>query len=314
MRYDRKIKYLELMERDVSLQNAGFVKLEVRDAQISMQIKAERLKATDDGDVQVILLSGENKAVLGDLHLEQGRGSALFEVADSENLAGGIGYDDLQEIRIHMQDGRYLRCRIKEIVDEKRVEEKKPEVKASEKQLTEVEEPELEAVDRPMQQPELGAIVLAAEPAEEKAEPQLALQMPREEQKKFGQDIVRENHARTMASTKWQQLWNMYPHIRPFEDHREYLKLKPEDLVVLTSECYPLVSNSFLLHGFHNYQHLILTKELMHGQEKYYIGAPGNFYNKEKQVAILFGFESFEGKVEPAQSGDFGYYMIPVEI
>ena len=50
------------------------------------------------------------------------------------------------------------------------------------------------------------------------------------------------------------------------------------------------------------------------GKVKYYIGVPGNFYEREKQVAGMFGFESFEGKVEPAQNGDFGYYMIPVEI
>ena len=40
----------------------------------------------------------------------------------------------------------------------------------------------------------------------------------------------------------------------------------------------------------------------------------GNFYEKEKRVALLFGFESFEGKREPAGNGDFGYYMVRVEI
>lgn len=142
----------------------------------------------------------------------------------------------------------------------------------------------------------------------------LALQMPREEYKEPTEEEHVAKTSQTLAATKWQQLWEMYPHTRPFEDQREYLRLKPEDLVVLSAECYPLVSNSFLLHGFYNYQHLILTKELVRGQEQYYIGAPGNFYTKEKQVAVLFGFESFEGKVEPARNGDFGYYMIPVEI
>jgi len=41
---------------------------------------------------------------------------------------------------------------------------------------------------------------------------------------------------------------------------------------------------------------------------------PGNFYEREKQVALMFGFESFECQKEPAQVGDFGYYMIPVEL
>lgn len=312
MRYDRKIKYLELMENSVSLQNAGFVKLERRDGQVCLQIKAERLRSTDNGEVQVLLVSEESEAVLGKLCLEQGRGSVIFEVKDGEELAGGIGYDDLQEIKILLQKDRFLRCKIKEKAEIKMVE-KVPVVVASEIEEAEVEKSELETMDKPMQQPELGAIVLEATSPEEKQEPILALQMPREEYKEPIEEHA-SNLVRALASTKWQQLWDMYPHTRPFEDKREYLRLKPEDLVVLSSECYPLVSNSFLLHGFYNYQHLILTKELVRGQEQYYIGAPGNFYAKEKQVAILFGFESFEGKVEPAQNGDFGYYMIPVEI
>ena len=47
---------------------------------------------------------------------------------------------------------------------------------------------------------------------------------------------------------------------------------------------------------------------------KYYIGVPGNFYEREKQVARMFGFESFEGTREPAWEGDFGYYLIAVEL
>ncbi len=120
--------------------------------------------------------------------------------------------------------------------------------------------------------------------------------------------------ARPFATEKWQQLWEIYPHIRPFEDGRDYLKLKPEDLVLLTRRYYPLVSNSFLRHGFYNYGHLILTREKRPEGERFFIGVPGNFYEKEKQVAVLYGFESFEGKQEPAKNGDFGYYMISVEI
>ena len=116
------------------------------------------------------------------------------------------------------------------------------------------------------------------------------------------------------SATKWQQLTNLYPHIRPFGDERDYLQVKPEDFVILTQKYYPLVSNSFLLHGFYNYEHLILCREKRKDGEHFYLGVPGNFYEKEKQVAVLFGFESFEGKTEPARSGDFGYYMITVEI
>ncbi|MBR4083430.1 MAG: hypothetical protein IKK33_04010 [Lachnospiraceae bacterium] len=309
MRYDRKIKYLELVEQGVSLQNAGFVKLEIRDTQISLQINADRLPTTDDGNVQILLVSEEREAVLGEMYIEQGKGSVVFEAFDGKDFVDGIGYDDLQKIKILLKDARYLCCNIKEKVEIKEGVEKEPKVKEA-LQI----KPELEATDTPRQEPELGAIVLEVPPLDEKEKPMLALQMPREEYKEQAEERHEAYPAKVLASTKWQQLWEMYPHIRPFEDRREYLKLKPEDLVVLSSECYSLVSNSFLLHGFYNYQHLILTKEFVRGQEQHYIGAPGNFYAKEKQVAILFGFESFEGKAEPAKNGDFGYYMIPVEI
>lgn len=117
-----------------------------------------------------------------------------------------------------------------------------------------------------------------------------------------------------MSEDKWQQLQRIYPHIRPFQDEREYLSLRPEDFVILRSSAYRLVQNSFLLHGYYNYKHLILTHVSQRNAGQYYIGVPGNFYEKEKQVAIMYGFDSFECKHEPAEDGDFGYYMIKVEL
>lgn len=127
---------------------------------------------------------------------------------------------------------------------------------------------------------------------------------------------VKEANPGTMAmcEDKWQQLQRIYPHIYPFQDEREYLSLRPEDFVILSADAYRLVRNSFLLHGYYNYKHLILTSVSQRGVEQYYIGVPGNFYEKEKQVAIMYGFSSFECKHEPAEEGDFGYYMIRVSI
>ena len=118
----------------------------------------------------------------------------------------------------------------------------------------------------------------------------------------------------SMSEDKWQQLWKIYPHTRPFQDEREYLSLRPEDFVILHSGSYRLAQNSFLLHGYFNYEHLILTQVPQRNGKQYYIGVPGNFYEKEKQVAVMYGFGSFECKREPAGEGDFGYYMIKVEL
>lgn len=117
-----------------------------------------------------------------------------------------------------------------------------------------------------------------------------------------------------LMEDKWQQLWAIYPHIRPFQDAREYLSIGPSDFVLFSEDSYRAVNNSFLLHGYYNYHHLLLARVEHKGEDCYYIGVPGNFYEREKQVAIMFGFESFECAEEPAQPGDFGYYMMRAQI
>lgn len=115
-------------------------------------------------------------------------------------------------------------------------------------------------------------------------------------------------------SDKWEQLCTMYPVIHPFEDGREYLSVAPKDFVVLRQEYQKMVHNSFLLHGYYNYRHLILGRLKEGSGWQYYLGVPGNFYHREKMVAEMFGFEAFEGEKDSAAPGDFGYFMKRVEI
>lgn len=117
-----------------------------------------------------------------------------------------------------------------------------------------------------------------------------------------------------LMEDKWQQLSAIYPHIQPFHDERDYLSLTPSDFVLFPDRFYRAVNNSFLLHGYYNYHHLILARIERRGEIIYYIGVPGNYFEREKQVAIMFGFESFECETEPAKTGDFGYYMMRTEL
>ena len=64
----------------------------------------------------------------------------------------------------------------------------------------------------------------------------------------------------------------MYPEIHPFRDSREYLSIAPKDFVVLCKEYQKLVHNSFLLHGYYNYRHLILGRIRQKDAWQYYIG------------------------------------------
>ena len=112
------------------------------------------------------------------------------------------------------------------------------------------------------------------------------------------------------GKSKWETLLEQYTSVHPFQDERVYLTITPEDFVLLSEVDYHLRSNRFLLHGYYNYKHLLLGKVPdSTGKEEYYIGVPGLFYEQEKKMAILFGFEGFESRTLRPMEGTFGYYM-----
>ena len=117
-----------------------------------------------------------------------------------------------------------------------------------------------------------------------------------------------------LAEEKWQQLSLIYPHRQPFGDERDYLAIGPSDFVVLTEESFRMANNSFLLHGYYRFEHLVLCRTRKKGETVSYIGVPGYYTDREKQAAILYGFESFESEAEPASEGDFGYYLLRVRL
>ena len=47
--------------------------------------------------------------------------------------------------------------------------------------------------------------------------------------------------------------------------------------------------------------------------KSFHLGVPGSFYEREKMVAVMFGFEGFECN-GPVEIGKFGYYMRRVEL
>lgn len=127
-------------------------------------------------------------------------------------------------------------------------------------------------------------------------------------------DLVTEELQRQAAynlkEDKWEQILESYERIHPYGDERVYVKLEPKDFIILQAKYQHLVNNSFLLHGFYNYRYIILGKE----QGGYYLGVPGVFYEREKMVALMFGFEAFECPGGTARAGEFGYYLRKVEL
>lgn len=129
---------------------------------------------------------------------------------------------------------------------------------------------------------------------------------------KEGEDVLPSRDE--LYEDKWEQLQHMYRTVHPFGDDRAFLSIAPKDFIILEKEFQKMVHNSFLLHGYYNYRHIILGKISQGGDEAFYLGVPGVYYDREKMAAEMFGFEAFEGKHAPAKQGSFGYYMKKVRI
>lgn len=93
----------------------------------------------------------------------------------------------------------------------------------------------------------------------------------------------------------------------------QYRKIRRQDIAMLPRCEWRLANNSFLLHGYYNYHHLVLMEE---GDEMW-LGVPGVYHRREARAAEAFGFGRFvrldEGDVELAEderegSGEFGYW------
>lgn len=90
-------------------------------------------------------------------------------------------------------------------------------------------------------------------------------------------------------------------------------KITRRDISLLPRKYWFLANNSFLLHGYHNYSHLLLVEENGH----LWLGVPGIYDPREARAADLFGFPQFTREYAPLldlsedernDSADFGHW------
>lgn len=300
MRYEKKIRYLEYWENGVKIRNVGFVSAQVKKERCTLQLQISHLPVKEEFVREVRIEEGkkgtQRESILGKIRFHAGCGVLEQKELPIEDLAGGIGYDELCAIRISLGSVSEILCMWRE-------EQQDPELDCKQEQITELQS---EIAQQPfvLQPAKELQLTTISQPITEQQEPS-AFTPPQP---------ASNRHSSGFLDTKWRQLEQIYPKTAPFQDERIYLSIGPQDFVIFPDAYYGLIKNSFLLHGYYNYGHMILTKVKSDGRERFFLGVPGNFYEQERQAAILYGFESFECKKEPVQKGDYGYYMIPVEI
>lgn len=100
--------------------------------------------------------------------------------------------------------------------------------------------------------------------------------------------------------------------IDAFEDDYFYdcVEVTPELLKQLPIEDDAVVNNSFLVHGYYNFKHILFGKVCENDNStRYFIGVPGMYCNRERFMASMFGFCNFKKSHRSDYSNPyFGYW------
>lgn len=92
-------------------------------------------------------------------------------------------------------------------------------------------------------------------------------------------------------------------------EKEEYYVIAPEKLKLFGETYEAFADNSFLLHGYYNYRHVLVGPVKEGAETDMRIGVPGNYHKKEEIVANMFGFLSFIPVKGEKETGAFGYYF-----
>lgn len=385
--YDKKIVYLDYLERNNKVKNGGFLKWETKGETSRVQIHIRGLYPTDTMQAEIQIVSKSELYPADKITLKYGTGEYAV-IWKNEGLAGTeISCDECDGIQIRLSENRvlkgiwrerkrdtetteiaaekenYVTGEIRKRIENPEISQEVPEMlkempktsaegpeelkgmqETSEELSAALEETPIVYEDAPKAVKELTETAkesdsrnitedaevireteLEEEEAIRKAEPEayrtgegtMSYEYNAGRDWRKTSNTTQKSYAEKpvpLSGDKWEQLGRHYPRIHPFGDDREYLSITPRDFVILSRQYQNLVQNSFLLHGYYNYGHVILTKIKEQEEDSFYLGVPGVYFDREKQAALMFGFEGFEAGTDRVSEGGFGYYMKRVEI
>lgn len=131
----------------------------------------------------------------------------------------------------------------------------------------------------------------------------------RKSMRKKWENIQQERKSEKPEWKLGEEILKKFPVMNPFFDKEvaASVRIEPKDLGNFPMEHWYLANNSFLLHGYYYYRHLLFLK--MHNQQEYMyaIAVPGNNDYRENFMANMFGFEQFK-VVQNRNNAGFGYW------
>ena len=100
------------------------------------------------------------------------------------------------------------------------------------------------------------------------------------------------HRANATQTDPFQKLFVRADYIDAFDDDYFYdcIEVSPEKLKCLNQNEIDIAGNSFLLHGYYNFRHILFGRVRDNlDNTKYFIGVPGMYCNRERYMASMFG-------------------------
>ena len=333
MDYQRLVSYIYSYPEGVKGRNAGFAKALVHQGQFKLSISLRGVKTDSPemfGIYMMVADSGYRLIKLGECLVKMGQMeySGIFN-PDNINETG-YGFKDICGLAVAREDARYD-CMMSMWKDEdvtpdmlvfsgmdakkqveagivikermRQSEEKERGQQMSESVLaeslrSEPVSPELAESQTAESQTAESQTGVTAESVSDTATEDIkaagaAAKIPAETQH-LQQKAHRANATQT---DPFEKLFVRADYIDAFDDDYFYdcIEVSPEMLKCLNQNEIDIAGNSFLLHGYYNFRHILFGRVRDNlDNTKYFIGVPGMYCNRERYMASMFGFNNFK--------------------
>ena len=326
MDYQRLVSYIYSYPEGVKGRNVGFAKALVHQGQFKLSISLRGVKTDSPemfGIYMMVTDGGYRLIKLGECLVKMGQMeySGIFN-PDNINETG-YGFKDICGLAVAREDARYD-CMMSMWKDEdvtpdmlvfsgmdakkqveagivikermRQSEEKERGQKMSESVLAESQMTQAEptvSVGRPQTGVTAESVNESDISTEDIKAAGTAVEVPAEKQHL-------QPKARRADSTQpdpFEKLFVRADYIDAFDDDYFYdcIEVSPEKLKCLSQNEIDIAGNSFLLHGYYNFRHILFGRVRDNlDNTKYFIGVPGMYCNRERYMASMFGFNNFK--------------------
>ena len=328
--YQRILSYLYRYEKSEKKECFGFIKAEQKSGtlKLTIQIDDERLLQGVELKLAFYEKQGESWQVWQiDTVIAQEHKEELSLLYPANRLPNGFRIKEQSGVLLFYQDSFYygsvwigeeIPAEVLEPLRWHKVEdtvksepETEQESKAEETVLQEDVEEESKAEEAALQEDveeenEAEEAALQEDVEEESEAEEAALQEDVEEESESEEAFVDDFEKMWINSIKEKPIVNNIFNTAFYEG----CKISTAQLEQFGEEADSLKSNQFLLKGYERYKHLLAGKVRYAGEERYCIGVPGIYENREKYMADIYQFPVFLSLTENRmKTGSFGYWL-----